>query len=172
MTPSYTDKFLTVIDAVLENEGGYSDNPRDPGGVTNWGITQRTWEELKSRGIVVPAAPVLVRNITKDDAIYVYNKAYWLEAFESLPTAVAYQVCDMGVNGGVVNGVQCLQRAIGGIKVDGVLGPKTLAAACGIVVPLLVARVRLQRLLYYIHLESEREFWPSWFHRVLRDIAD
>lgn len=72
-----------MIDFVLENEGGYVNNPKDPGGATNWGITLKAWSRFTDNVAVVPDD---IKAITKKQAYEFYKETYWrdlrLEEFQ------------------------------------------------------------------------------------------
>jgi hypothetical protein len=57
--------FDRAIAFVLEHEGGYVNNPQDPGGETNFGISRRAYPDLD------------IKNLTKEQAIEIYKKDYW-----------------------------------------------------------------------------------------------
>jgi len=107
--------FDRAIGFTLRQEGGYVHDPTDPGGETNWGISQRAYPDLD------------IKNLSRTDAIAIYRRDYWdtIRADE-LPPATAVALFDWHVHSGA-NAVRALQ-AIVGAGVDGVLGPMTLAA--------------------------------------------
>jgi len=77
------------IREVLKSEGGYTNDPADSGGETNFGITQRE-------------TSIPVKTMTKDQAIAIYKKKYWDTVDgDNLPSGVDYTVFDYGVNSGV-----------------------------------------------------------------------
>lgn len=131
MQLSSQERFDSAVNVVLEHEGGYSNNPKDPGGETNFGIThidlQAHARELN--------LPLDVKELTRVEAEYFYKKVYWDEynynAINSLP--IATKIFDMAVNMGAHEAHELVQRALGycgysNISVDGVIGVHTLAA--------------------------------------------
>lgn len=109
-------RFEDVIGSTLQHEGGYVNNPADPGGETNFGITKRDHPDVD------------IRNLTVDGAKSIYREEYWKPWMgEILSQVVASKVFDMGVNMGIGTAVKILQKALG-VAVDGVFGPGTLAA--------------------------------------------
>lgn len=120
-----------VIDAVLANEGGYVNDPRDAGGETNWGITAAT---ARANGFVGP-----MKAMTRDFARGVYVKIYVIapgfDKIASISNAVAAEMVDTGVNMGPKVAATFLQRALNGLNnqgkdwpdllVDGDAGQKT-----------------------------------------------
>ena len=81
--------FEICVAKVFKDEGGYTNDPADSGGKTNFGITQKE-------------TSLDVRHITKDQAKAIYKKNYWdALGCDSLPSGVDYTVFDYGVNSGV-----------------------------------------------------------------------
>ena len=93
--------FLTSVNRVLGHEGNYVNNPNDPGGETNWGISKRSYPQLD------------IRNLSREDAIAIYERDFWNPIKLSVPDSVKYQMFDFAVNSGIDNSIRALQRAIG-----------------------------------------------------------
>lgn len=133
-----SDLFDQLIATLLPVEGGYSNDPSDPGGETNWGITLRTARENGYTG------PMLA--MTQAQASDIYRRRYWtgpgLALVAPISAKVAGALFDIGVNSGVVTGVIFLQRALNvlneqasdypDVQADGGIGPATLAALRGL----------------------------------------
>lgn len=110
-------KFELAIPLTLEFEGGYTNDPADPGGATNFGITQADMPGVD------------MRTITVQQATAYYQEHYWKPLYNEIDSqAVANKLFDMGVNMGVGTAVRLLQTALA-VAIDGVFGPGTLAAA-------------------------------------------
>ena len=108
--------FDNAVELVLSLEGGLVDDPKDPGGLTNFGISQRSYPSLD------------IRNLTRDQAKGVYRVDFWDKVRgDELPAALGFCVFSCAVNMGVYKAVTLLQRAVA-VQVDGVLGANTLAA--------------------------------------------
>lgn len=116
--------FEQCLALVLKHEGGWVNDPVDPGGETNMGVTKQTWEDWV--GHPVPAGSL--KALTVADVTPIYKKKYW-DAIkgDSLPIGVDYAVFDYAVNSGVVRASRQLQQCAG-VEADGIIGPKTLAA--------------------------------------------
>lgn len=100
----------------LQAEGGLVDDPNDPGGLTNFGISQRAYPGVDIRGLTAEAAS------------NIYHRDYWERvAGDSLPMGVDLMVFDMAVNAGVAESARILQGCVGAAQ-DGVIGDGTLAA--------------------------------------------
>ena len=107
----------TAIDFVLSYEGGLVENPLDPGGLTNWGISSRSYPSLD------------IRNLTRDDAASIYKKDYWDAVHgDELPGPLAVAVFDSAVNQGAGTAKRMLQIALN-VDADGIIGPRTIKAA-------------------------------------------
>lgn len=118
--------FQRALAAVLAHEGGYVNHPRDPGGATNKGITQRTYDDWRrSQGQTLRS----VRDIADAEVEAIYRRDYWNKVRgDELPEGVAYAVFDFAVNSGVSRAVKFLQAVLG-VEQDGIVGPATIAAA-------------------------------------------
>jgi lysozyme family protein len=105
------DNFDTCLAFTLKAEGGYSDNPADPGGSTNMGITlatYRQWSDDPNLGTLQ------VQDMSERTARAIYRSLYWnpLRA-DALPAGLDLSVFDMGVNAGIWASARLLQRALG-----------------------------------------------------------
>lgn len=105
-------------------EGGYVNDPRDPGGETNRGLADMAdgKKDGKHNGIVI-------KGMTLVQAQEAYLKEYWNPTgCGNVPLAVAIALFDTGVNSGPPRAAMLLQEVLGMKVVDGIIGPKTLAA--------------------------------------------
>jgi lysozyme family protein len=110
---------------ILQFEGGFTNDPKDPGGPTNLGITQATLSAFVGRQATIAE----VRALTPDKAEPIYRGKFWDHVNgDNLPVGIDLAVFDFGVHSGPSRGVAALQRAIG-VADDGSLGPITTAAA-------------------------------------------
>ena len=123
-----------IAEEIVAREGGYVNDPDDPGGATNFGVTIHTMRrlglDLDGDGAVTPSD---VRRLSKDQAIDIFL-AHYFEAprIAELPKPLQASVFDMQVNAGS-NAIKILQRLLHkmghAVAVDGALGPQTLGAA-------------------------------------------
>lgn len=110
-------KWETAIEFVLSYEGGYVNDPNDPGGETNFGISKKSYPNENIAGL------------TKERAIEIYKKDFW-EACgcDQLPGKWAVAVFDTAVNMGLKKAIRTMQVALGA-EADGIIGPQTIGIA-------------------------------------------
>jgi lysozyme family protein len=111
---------------VLVHEGGYVDNPKDPGGATNKGVTQAVYDGWR-RSRDLPKRPV--SQLGDDELELIYRERFWETVRgDSLPAGIDYATFDGSVNSGPTQAAKWLQRALK-VTADGKIGPQTIAAA-------------------------------------------
>ena len=158
MTSTYFDKALALVLAI---EGGYSNHPTDPGGATNFGITQAVYNEWnRRRGYAEIPASMMKRS----EAAEIYHDIWVDIRAAEMPWPLNAMYFDAAVNHGKKNARLMVQRALG-VTVDGVIGPHTIAAALaadGAAVNLL-----WQRLRFYQRLKTFNTFGRGWVSRIL-----
>lgn len=152
---------------VIKSEGGYVNDPHDHGGETNLGVTRAAWGEYLGR----PVRDGEMKALTVARVEPFYKARYWDKvAGDELPTGLDYAVYDFAVNAGPDRAVRYLQRAVGGLEVDGRLGPKTLAAVKAADVTKTLAAYSELRADFYHALASRDEtqgrFLKGWMNRV------
>ena len=163
--------FDAALEFVLGYEGGYSNNPKDPGGETNLGITQRTLTEYV-RTHSASGLPTDVRALKRGQAAKIYHDWYWLPiSGDDLPPAIALLVFDCAVNQGVARASRILQDALG-VKVDGVIGPLTIAAAKQATAAVLMREIALGRALAYVATGNMQVFGKGWFRRLFACVIE
>lgn len=158
-------QFRAAMRVVLDMEGGYQADPEDAG---NWTGGAKGAGELKGTnfGISAKQFPELdIKSLTRDQAVAIYERQYWAPIRgDELPWPVAVVLFDIAVNGG--KPIEWLQQAVGGIAVDGVFGPATLAAVGRIAdQKALAARVLRRRILYYTTLGNWERYKTTWVQR-------
>lgn len=169
MTHTFTD----ALAVVLNEEGGYSDNPSDNGGMTNLGVTAATWAAYTGQ----PATEAVMRALTPAQVTPLYKTSYWnAVAGDQLGAALALPVFDFAVNSGASHAAKTLQGIIGATT-DGSIGPSTSRA-----VKAYIGAVGLQHLIeqysdaratFYRSLPTFGVFGKGWLARVdrIEDIA-
>lgn len=153
---------------VIEDEGEeYTNRPDDRGGPTKFGITQRTLARYRKR----PVTPADVAALTKNDAVAIYTalfvEPYNLGRFRE--RRVAELLYDLVVNHGPSGIGPIFQRALG-VAEDGVVGPRTIAAADALTVDQFERRYVKARVLYYARIvkadPSQVSYIVGWMNRV------
>jgi lysozyme family protein len=158
--------FDLALVELLKHEGGFVNHPRDPGGITNLGVTKRVYERWKGR----PVGEREMRELTPDKVAPLYYKKYWLPVkAENLPAGVALHVFDFGVNAGPRRAIRYLQKAVGA-PADGLYGPLTKIAVNNYLAKhgeiKLIERYAALRMRYYKGLPIFRYFGRGWTRRV------
>lgn len=122
---NYPQQFLDVMKIVLKFEGGYTDLLDDPGGATNYGITQATYNAYR---LSKHQSKKPVKQITKLEVYDCYYNRYYLRAkCDKLKINTSFVMFDSAVNFGVFGATKLLQRSLG-VKVDGNFGKETILA--------------------------------------------
>jgi lysozyme family protein len=154
---SYFDECFTRL---MGNEGGYVNNPKDPGGETNWGISKRSYPTLD------------IKNLTQDDAKKIYKRDFWDKlGCNAYPETLAFALFDCAVNSGISMAIILLQRAVG-VKDDGLLGSQTTMAVGKHDPDTLTAKFLGQRLLYMTNLRPWDTFSKGWARRVAEQLVN
>lgn len=160
MTSMFQDQgFCMTIPLLFLLEGGYVNNPSDPGGATNFGISQRSYPSIN------------ISNLTAEEAAQIYFTDYWQAGHcDAIPFPLCAYHFDACVNQGLSAANKILQGTVGATQ-DGVVGPLTLQAAA-----------TLPRAQYYLYLENRlahyktlsgwSTFGNGWTNRLLRLAAE
>jgi uncharacterized protein (TIGR02594 family) len=161
--------FERALVHVLEMEGGFSDDPHDPGGPTNKGITLGVYARFKGVTIDASSRARLVdelRRIPDDTVRTIYRQRYWEPAqCAAMPPALALFHFDAAVNHGVAGAARLLQTALG-VAADGAIGPLTRAAIARMPVRDLIADYASVRRKRYRALPHFWRFGRGWLRRV------
>jgi lysozyme family protein len=158
------DNWEQSLSLVLKNEGGFSNDPRDPGGATNFGVTKKVWEMWVGHSVSVND----IRNLTIDEISPLYKQEYWDKVKgDDLPYGVDYVVFDLCVNSGVSRAIKILQDCLS-VTVDGQIGPVTLAAVKDANPRTLCMDICEKRLAFLQSLPTWSTFGAGWNARVVR----
>ena len=150
--------FDKAFDLLIGNEGGYVNNPADPGGETNWGITRAVAVDNGYTGSI--------KLMPKETAKQIYKKMYWDKLqCDHLGFAVAFQLFDAGVNHGNAQAVKFLQRALSVVD-DGVIGAKTIAATNSLDDLQIVMLFNAERIEFYTALKTFSTFGKGLVRRI------
>jgi len=148
---------------VLKHEGGYVNNPKDPGGMTNLGVTKKVWEEYVGHSV----DENIMRGLTPDMVQPLYKKNYWDRIKgDQLPDGVDYAAYDLAVNSGVGRAAKYLQQ-IAGVPADGIIGPKSLEAIKACPAEEVVDALCDMRLEFLKRLPTWTTFGKGWERRVV-----
>mgnify|MGYP001273216790 FL=1 len=150
------------LETILHHEGGYVNNPKDPGGETNLGVTKRVYEEF--------GGTKDMKDLTVEDVAPIYKKGYWDKMKgDELPNGLDLCVFDFGVNAGPGRSAKYLQTMIGTVA-DGGIGPNTLAKLAEYVekhgLATAIDNFQEARQGYYEKLSTFATFGKGWTRRV------
>jgi lysozyme family protein len=158
--------FAKCLYFTLSWEGGWSDNPEDPGGCTMQGVTLATYRAYRDDETLTCED---LRGITDAEIRAIYHDGYWRPVWGyRLPVGLDLEVFDWGVTSGPSRAVKVLQELAGSAQ-DGIMGPDTLAATSewvektGIADAIVAYANARQR--YYESLPTWPEFGKGWTNR-------
>ena len=152
----------TALAHVLQSEGGYVNNPADPGGMTNLGCTKAVWEEFVGH----PVSEADMRELTPADVAPLYKRKYWDKvAGDDLPAGLDYCVFDAAINSGPGRAAKWLQE-VAGVNADGSIGPATLKAIDAFSPLEIIAQYNDKRLQFLESLPTFATFGKGWSNRV------
>ena len=157
--------FDTAFGRLMSYEGGYSNDPDDPGGETNFGISKRSFPEVD------------IANLTEEQAKVIYLEKFWipLRLNHVVEPNIAAEIFEQGVNLGNKMAVKNAQSALnylgGGLKVDGDMGPVTVGAINGFKDQHLLFRILNGiQFCYYLNLVKvnlkQRKYARGWLRRI------
>ena len=161
------DNFDQSLALLLKHEGGYVHHGRDPGGRTNLGVTQATYEQWVGRMVDEPE----MRALTVDHVRPLYKAYYWDKVrADDLPRGVDYAVFDFAVNSGVRRAARTLQQVVG-VHDDGAIGPFTIGAVKAADAADLIEDLCNARMVFLKGLPHWDAFGRGWTRRV-NDVED
>jgi len=153
--------YPACLKIILASEGGYVNNPRDPGGPTNLGITIATL----SRWLGRPASIEEVQDLSAKDAAPIYEQDYWAVSHcPQLPDGLDLMTFDTAVNSGPGRAIKLLQAAVG-VVADGLFGPHTLAAVGQTDTTTLINAYHAAHEAFYRALSGFPDFGKGWLTR-------
>lgn len=152
--------FDTAFERLIGHEGGYVNNPADPGGETKFGISKRAH----------PGENIAGMTLERAKAIYLHE--YWGPAgCDVVPDAIRFDLFDMAVNSGTKQAAKTLQAAVGAVP-DGIIGPRTLQAVNSMPATRVLARFNGVRLDFMTRLPN----WPNasrgWARRIATNLME
>jgi lysozyme family protein len=159
-TPTVVEKpdFSVAINRLLGNEGGYVNNPADPGGETNWGISKRSYPTVN------------IKDLTRDGAIALYKRDFWdAIGLDNQPFGIGFQMLDFAVNSGISTAIRALQRSVGCAD-DGHIGAVTLAAVAAMSPHDFIMKFLAERLVFMTGCKNWSDAGKGWARRIAADL--
>lgn len=159
-------RFDICLGRILKHEGGYVHDSLDSGGRTNYGVTQRVWEEFVGH----PVSEADMRNLTVEKVGKLYKQRYWdrIQA-DRLPPGVDYICMDFAVNAGVGRSIKTLQSVVDATA-DGIIGNQTLSKVNATEVKKLINDFSDARVDFYQGIVARKpdqaQFIKGWLNRV------
>lgn len=151
--------FNKAVAFVLHHEGGYVNDPKDPGGETRYGISKRAYPNVD------------IKNLTKEQAIDIYKRDYWDKLPDGLPAPVHCALFDCAVNTGINRAVRLLQSAIKA-NPDGQWGKLSQSALNKLSIENILLRFATERIMFYCSLSTFSRFGKGWVSRTLSTLVE
>ena len=146
--------FEACMAEVFKHEGGYVNDPHDPGGETNLGISKRSYPKED------------IRNMTRARAAQIYRRDFWDKLrCDELPDGLDLVAFDAAVNSGPSRGAKWLQQALG-VTADGKVGLATIGAAKNTYAPAAVMRAIGFRRAFLKSLPTWERYKNGWNKRL------
>ncbi|MCS7317306.1 MAG: N-acetylmuramidase [Candidatus Dojkabacteria bacterium] len=155
--------FNFAIEKTLKWEGGYVNDPKDPGGETKYGISKASYPSLD------------IANLSLTQAKDIYKKNYWdkIQGDKINSQKIAESIFDFAVNAGVSTSVKLTQQILN-VNIDGVLGNQTLNALNSFNQELFLLKFTLAKIQRYIQICNNRpssiKFLFGWIRRTLEHL--
>jgi lysozyme family protein len=157
--------FERALKFTLREEGGFVNNPKDPGGATMMGITLETFQKYRKNPHLTADD---LKLIPHSEVAEIYQKRYWDACkCNDLPQGVDLCVFDTAVNSGPGRASKMLQEAVGATA-DGVIGPGTLSKVSEVSPVDLIGKYCDTRLKFLRSLPTFPTFGKGWTARVER----
>lgn len=148
--------FNTAFERLISHEGGYVNDPKDPGGETKFGISKRQYPNVD------------IKNLTRAEAAVIYQRDFWLPLGDAHP-AVKFQAFDFAVNSGIQTSIRKLQVAVG-VADDGHWGPRSQEALKKVDLSDVLMRYNAERLDFMRKLKSWPDFSSGWAGRIANNL--
>lgn len=164
------ENFDASLKHLLKSEGGFTNDPRDPGnklpdgraGCTMLGVTQATYESFIGKRTTQEK----MRTLTAEDVGPIYRKKYWdAVKGDELPSGLDYLMFDFAVNAGPGRAIKIMQQALG-VTSDGVIGRMTMKAIADADPEELIEKFSEAKSDYYRSLKTFETFGKGWLNRV------
>lgn len=153
--------FDKCLEMLLHHEGGFVNHPKDPGGMTNLGVTKAVYDAWTGK----ERSEAEMRALTPADVAPIYRKNYWDKVRgDDLPSGVDWCAFDWAVNSGSKRPAKAIQKAVGA-KQDGAIGPMTLQAVANEEPDKIIEAVYHTRQRFYERLSTFETFGRGWTRR-------
>lgn len=149
--------FDIAFDRLISHEGGYVNDPRDPGGETKFGISKRSYPSVN------------IAQLTREEAKEIYRRDFWDVLGEEAHPAIKFQVFDFAVNAGISTAIRKLQSAIG-VADDGHWGPVSAAAVKRMAINDVLMLFAAERLDYLRKLSTWTVYGSGWAGRIANNL--
>ena len=154
--------FYKALNFTLKNEGNYSNDSRDPGGETRYGISKNAYPNVD------------IANLTLDQATAIYLRDYWNQLYNGLSAKLAVRIFDLSVNVGKKKAISLLQEALNqyfksDLVIDGIYGPLTHRKTTEVNNHNLHSCLVFKASKYYESLEKPI-FFIGWLNRLYKKI--
>lgn len=148
----------TWLSRLFDHEGGYSNDPDDPGGETKYGISKRSYPHLD------------IKNLTLQDAADIYLRDFLAPLkWDLYADGVAFQLLDFAVNSGPPTAIRRIQREVG-TKPDGVVGPATISRIFAMSESDLIMLIIASRIEYMTDLKNWPQHGRGWMRRMANNL--
>lgn len=148
-----------AFEKVIGHEGGYVNNPNDPGGETKYGISKRSYPDED------------IAQMTLTRAKEIYKRDYWDKCrCDDLPHPVDFNTFDAAVNSGCGRAIKWLQQAIPGVTIDGIIGEQTIRTVNVFNSWFIASRQTGIRLEWMTHLSTWKHFNKGWTRRLAANL--
>lgn len=142
----------------MDNEGGYVDNPLDPGKATKWGVSKRSYPNVN------------IATLSREAAKVIYLADFWNRgSMDQYDGAISFQVFDAAVNHGIETAIRMLQRAAG-VADDGHIGPLSIAAIKAKGITDMLMLFLAERIEFWTRLSTWATFGKGWARRAAADL--
>ena len=146
------------LDRVFGHEGGYVNNPRDPGGETKWGISKKSYPWLD------------IKNLKKEEAANIYIQDFLAPIkYERYHDGIGYQLFDFAVNSGPDRAIKKLQEAIG-VTADGIVGKNTIWKLNSMSESDLIMLLIAYRIRFMVNLKNWDDAGRGWMRRMANNL--
>lgn len=160
--------FEACLPLLLQNEGGFVDDPDDPGGATCLGVTLRNWQAWCGRPVTIDE----MKALTGDKVSTFYRANFWdAVKGDELPSGLDYLAFDGAVNQGPARIRKWIQVAAE-VGVDGILGAASMAAIERAGAEVLIPKLSNRRRMAYTLTANFDRFGNGWLARLDRVTAD